>query len=145
MVDADIIAALIAAGEGYLDDVRRFREEAGREQFLADRGAQYKVEFPLQQAIQVGIDLAAHALADTPGSRPSTLAGLFAVLADRGRIDADLAVRLSTMARFRNLLVHRYAEIDAARVWIIVTDHLGDLDDLLRVAAGWTAAGPDER
>jgi hypothetical protein len=27
VVDADIVAALLAAGDGYLADVRRFREE----------------------------------------------------------------------------------------------------------------------
>jgi hypothetical protein len=52
MVDADIVASLLAAGDTYLADVRRFRDEAGRERFLADRGEQYKVEFPLQQVIQ---------------------------------------------------------------------------------------------
>jgi uncharacterized protein YutE (UPF0331/DUF86 family) len=130
MVDPDVVAGLLAAGDTYLDDVRRFRREIGREGFLADRGEQYRIEFPLQQVIQVAIDLAAHAMADTPGGRPNTLAGLFDALAERQMIDRSLAGRLAGMARFRNLLVHRYGDIDAERVWDIVDTSLGDLDEL---------------
>jgi uncharacterized protein YutE (UPF0331/DUF86 family) len=129
VVDADVVTGLLTAGEAYLADVRRFRDEAGRDRFLADRGDQYKVEFPLQQVIQVAVDLAAHAMVDAPGPRPNTLAGLFDALAERGLIDRPLSTRLSAMARFRNLLVHRYADIDHERVWDIVNARLGDLDE----------------
>jgi uncharacterized protein YutE (UPF0331/DUF86 family) len=132
VVDADIFTGLFAGGERYLADVRRFRDEAGRERFLADRGEQYKVEFPLQQVIQVAMDLAAHVMADSPGLRPNTLAELFDGLAERSLIDRSLATRLSGMARFRNLLVHRYGDIDPERVWDIVNTSLGDLDELFQ-------------
>ena len=39
------------------------------------------------------------------------------------------------MARFRNLLVHEYAEIDVTRVWEIVTTDLGDIEQFLQVIA----------
>jgi uncharacterized protein YutE (UPF0331/DUF86 family) len=41
---------------------------------LADRGEQYRIEFPLQQVIQVAVDLAAHVMADSPGGSPNTIA-----------------------------------------------------------------------
>lgn len=135
MVDPDRVSALLIAAEAYLDDVRRFAAETGRARFLADRGEQYRIEFPLQQAIQIAIDLAAHLLADTPGHRPDTLAGLFFALAERGMIATELANRLAAMARFRNLLVHRYAELDPRRVWDIVTTRLTDVDAFLAVVA----------
>lgn len=135
VVDHDRVVDLLTSAEAYLADVRRFRDEVDRERFLADRGEQYRIQFPLQQAIQICIDLAAHVLADTPGRRPGTLAGLFAALAEREVIDEDLATRLGAMARFRNLLVHQYAEIDATRVWQIVANDLGDVEQFLEVIA----------
>lgn len=128
MIDIQAISSLITAGEGYLADVRRYRDEAGEQRFLADRGEQYRVEFPLQQAIRVCIDLAAHLLADSHGHRPSTLAGTFEALAERGVVERDLGERLAAMARFRNLLVHGYADIVPERVWEIVTNRLGDIE-----------------
>lgn len=131
MVDENAVENLIIAGQGYLADVRLYRDDAGEQQFLDDRGEQYRIEFPLQQAIQVCIDLAAHLVADSPGQRPSTLAGTFEALADRGIIDREDGDRLAAMARFRSLLVHGYADIVPERVWDIVSNHLGDIETYL--------------
>lgn len=137
MVDPARVRTLLAAAEAYLDDVTRLRDAVGRDRFLADRTEQYRIEFPLQQLIQVSIDLAAHANAERPGPRPDSLAGLFRALAERGSVPVDLAERLTAMARFRNLLVHGYVAIRPELVWDILTD--GSLDDirafLARVAA----------
>ena len=80
MVDPDRVGELLVAAEAYLDDVRRFAADVGREGFLAERGEQYRIEVPLQQAIQIA---------------------------------TELANRLAAPARFRNLLVHRYADLEA--------------------------------
>jgi uncharacterized protein YutE (UPF0331/DUF86 family) len=141
MVDGDRVADLIASGERYLADVVRFRDEVGRAAFLADRGEQYRIEFPLQQAIQRALDLAAHLSAATPGARPQTLARLFDRLADDGVIAPEHAARLGAMARFRNLLVHDYGEIDPERVWAILTSDLGDLHALFRAVGAWHLGG----
>lgn len=135
MVDRERVSDLLLAAEAYLADVRGFAGDVGRERFLADRGEQYRIAFPLQQAIQIAIDLAAHLLADQPGPRPATLAGLFDALADRGMLNRELAGRLAAMARFRNLLVNQYADVDAARVWEIVTGDLADVDAFLALVA----------
>jgi uncharacterized protein YutE (UPF0331/DUF86 family)/predicted nucleotidyltransferase len=135
VVDEERVADLLAAAEAYLADVRAFTEEVGRERLLVERGEQYRIAFPLQQAIQLAIDLAAHLLADRPVHQPGTLAGLFDALAEQGMIERELAQRLAEMARFRNLLVHRYADLDLARVWEIATGDLRDIDDYLGVVA----------
>ena len=102
MVDPDRVGELLVAAEAYLDDVRRFAAEVGGEGFLAERGEQYRIEFPLQQAIQIA---------------------------------TGLANRLAALARLRNLLVHRYAELDPVRVWDLVTTNLTDVDAFLAVVA----------
>lgn len=93
MVDSQAVSYLTTVGEKYLADVRRYRDEAGEQRFLEDRGEQYRVEFPLQQAIQVCIDLAAHLLAESPGRRPSTLAGTFEAIAERGVVGRQRSTR----------------------------------------------------
>jgi uncharacterized protein YutE (UPF0331/DUF86 family) len=40
------------------------------------------------------------------------------------------------MARFRNRLVHRYAEVDDGRVYDYLQESLADLDDYARAIAG---------
>jgi uncharacterized protein YutE (UPF0331/DUF86 family) len=96
---------------------------------------------PLQQVIQVAAAVAAHVLADSPGGRPSTFAGLFEALAERELIDRSLAGRLSGMARFRDVLVHRFGDVDPERVWDIVDTDLGDLEQFLHDVAHPVVAG----
>ncbi|MGD8868871.1 MAG: DUF86 domain-containing protein [Gemmatimonadales bacterium] len=66
---------------------------------------------------------------------PALFADIFRVLRDEGILDTTLAGRLMAMARFRNVLVHLYAEVDDERVLQILRGSLGDLDafvDVLR-------------
>jgi uncharacterized protein YutE (UPF0331/DUF86 family) len=44
-------------------------------------------------------------------------------------VTRQLAEELMAMARFRNVLVHLYAEVDEERVLKILRSSLGDLDD----------------
>jgi uncharacterized protein YutE (UPF0331/DUF86 family) len=61
-------------------------------------------------------------------SRRLAYAECFERLAARGILDADLSSRLQAMARFRNLLLHRYWEVDDQRVLAIARNELGDLE-----------------
>ena len=51
------------------------------------------------------------------------------------RSDAELASRvpdLRNIVGLRNILIHGYAEVDDARVWDLVSDHLPTLRDTLQ-------------
>lgn len=59
---------------------------------------------------------------------PRSYADIFRVLRDESLLTGELAERLMAMARFRNVLVHLYAEVDEERVLKILRSSLGDLD-----------------
>lgn len=54
---------------------------------------------------------------------------MFKVLKEEGVIGKELATKLEDMARFRNLLVHRYGEIDNRRVLEIIKHNLKDIEE----------------
>ena len=58
---------------------------------------------------------------------PDDYAGCFAGLSQGGIIEAGLSVRLQQMARFRNLLIHVYWEVDYNHVFDVVETDLEDL------------------
>ncbi|MBF7083464.1 DUF86 domain-containing protein [Desulfallas sp. Bu1-1] len=48
-----------------------------------------------------------------------------------------MAERLIQMAKFRNLLIHRYGDMDDRKVYNIICNNLGDLElYLAEIAAG---------
>ena len=98
------------------------------EDFLADRDSQDIASFRLIVATEAAIDTCLHLSARMLKMVPEEYAACFYLLAEHGLMEGDLAARLAHMARFRNLLIHRYWHIDYARVYEIITGP--DLEDL---------------
>lgn len=109
------------------DRLRRFSDVSVKK-FLENRDMQDIASFRLIVATEAAIDICLHVAAKQFKEAPEEYAGCFQLLCDRGLIGGELASRLVKMARFRNLLVHRYWEIDYSRMYRIITGP--DLDDL---------------
>ena len=88
-------------------------------------------KYRLLVAIEAAASMCTHLAARQFGEAPSSYAQCFQVLASSGIISPELAERLAAMARFRNLLVHVYAEVDDSQVWEVLRSNLGDLENYL--------------
>ena len=62
---------------------------------------------------------------------PTEYGECFRILAHEGIVPKDLAERLSLMARFRNVLVHQYWDVDFKRVYAIIKEDLGHIEAFL--------------
>ena len=93
---------------------------------LADPVVLDAVKYRFVVSIEVCIDVAQHVIASERLRAPETFADTFAVLAEAGLIPQDVAEAAQRMARFRNLLVHVYAEVDDRRVVEILHTQLDD-------------------
>lgn len=89
------------------------------------------VQHYLLLAIETLLDLGSHVISSEGYPPPANYADIFCVLREEGVIDAGLAERLMAMARFRNVLVHLYAEVDEARVLEILRTSLDDMDEFV--------------
>jgi len=96
-------------------------------EFLADFRNTESAKYLLVTAVEAAIDLCNHLVAKQGGRSPQDYADCFQVLAELGVIGGDFAQRLSQMARFRNLLVHLYWQVDNQRVYQIIQNNLSDL------------------
>lgn len=126
MIDRPILARRVAAVR---DSVDRIREvlPAGPEELVRDRTIREVVVFNLFVALQECLALATHWLADEGWGVPATYAEVFRALAEHGVLGSDLASRMSAAAGLRNLIAHRYAALDWARVHDVASNHVDDL------------------
>ena len=85
------------------------------------------VKHTLQEAIEASLDTANHIISAEGFGRPDDYADYFPRLARHDVISKSLADKLSEMARFRNVLVHLYDEVDPETVARILNNDLGDL------------------
>ena len=78
--------------------------------------------------IEDALSAANHVIASEGYRAPADYADAFRSLREAGVLDAELADRLEAMARIRNLLIHRYADVDDRRVHGYLHQDLDDLD-----------------
>lgn len=96
----------------------------------------------LQTAVEACLDIGNHLIAAEGFRAPIDNKDVFQVLADERVVPAELLGRLQDMARFRNLLVHDYARIDDAVVYVILTRRLGDFDEFARAIVAHLQKAP---
>jgi len=113
--------------DGYLLSLRQV-QTVSLEEFLDDDGIQTYVERKLQLAIQVCMDIGNYLIGQLGLAVPDEAENVFAVLGREDVIEPDLARRMVSMVRFRNILVHDYLDIDSQIVYHNLTDELGDFD-----------------
>ena len=77
-------------------------------------------------SIQCVIDVCHYLVADLVLGVPATSQEAIELLRDAGVFPAAFAHTLVQMARFRNLLVHVYAQVDIERVYEHLQSHLDD-------------------
>jgi uncharacterized protein YutE (UPF0331/DUF86 family) len=98
-----------------------------RERFLSDQDTLDLACYRLQIAMEAAIQICFHVSSQRFQRAPETYADCFAILGREGVLDASLCENLQQMARFRNMLVHVYWEVDYDWVYEILQEHLDDL------------------
>jgi uncharacterized protein YutE (UPF0331/DUF86 family) len=113
-----------------LDKVRTYASLPDHD-FWDDERNLYTVMHLLLISIESVAALCSHILARLARRAPASYAECFEGLRGLGVLDDELAGSLVQMARFRNLLVHRYWEKDPARVLHYARENLGDFEAYL--------------
>jgi uncharacterized protein YutE (UPF0331/DUF86 family) len=125
-MDEDLVNAKVDIIE---QNLRELEELGGmmKDEFTSSFRDLQAAKHMLQEAVEAALDLAYHVIASRGYRRPEDYKEAFTVLEENGVVDHDFAERLQDMAGFRNLLVHRYGEVDAAKVYAIMHDDVSDI------------------
>jgi uncharacterized protein YutE (UPF0331/DUF86 family) len=83
----------------------------------------------LQLGLQSIIDAIHLVIIDMDMSKPEDSHEAVSILFNKNIVSEDLANKLTKMVGLRNVLVHEYEQIDNHKVYDVLVNHLGDLDD----------------
>lgn len=117
---------------GLIQDSRRKLDSLSslsESDFLADFRNTESAKYLLMIAIEAAIDICNHLAARLGVRAPQDYADCFNVLCDLKLVTTEQAQQLQKMARFRNLLVHMYWQVDNRQVYRILQDNLTDFDE----------------
>lgn len=84
-------------------------------------------KYNLIVAIEGAIDICNHIVARAGGRAPCDYADCFTILAELNIFPVEFVERLKKMAKFRNLLVHLYWQVDNKKVYDILKKDILDL------------------
>lgn len=127
MTNPEVINARLSKIQEYLKILKQISKYT-LEEFKSNPEHYGSAERFLQLAIECCIDIGGHIIASEGFRRPEDYADIFRVLAENKIIPEDFATQLVKMARFRNLLVHIYLEVDLDQVHKILNNNLKDLE-----------------
>ena len=128
LVDETLILRKLADLEIYVRQVKEY-QGISVEQYRADWKTQRIIERTLQLMVENCADIANHIVSDRGLAVPTSYANTFEVLNQSGFLSNELTQTMVQIAKFRNILVHQYTQVDAAIVVNILGAHL---DDFLR-------------
>ena len=130
-IDQEVIAAKLDIIERNLDFLGEFKG-MDYEEFTGSYKNVQSAKYSLLEIIECCIDIASHIIAVRGMGRAEEYRELFCLLGEHNVIEKALAERLGDMAGFRNLLVHRYGDVDNETVLAMIESELGDVVEFER-------------
>ena len=127
MVDRALILRKLSNLEAYLVQIKEY-SGLSLDSYVNDWKTQRIIERTLQMMIETCSDIAGHIIADQKHRVPTGYADTFKVLEENQIIDKPLAVSLAQMAKFRNVVVHDYDQVDGEIVIGILRKRLQDFE-----------------
>ncbi len=115
----------------YLEAVAPVTADALR----ADLGARLAVERALTQLVEFAVNINTHVVVAGGRLPPDDYRASFSEAAEEGLLSGDLATRLAPSAGLRNILVHRYLEVDLATVSAAVEEARHSFREYVRQVA----------
>ena len=126
MVSTEKISRKFIQLEEYLELLNEIGKTPEKE-FLDDKILIGSAKYYLQVSIECCLDVANHVIAAEKFRAPKDYADTFSVMGEAGLIEKSLSQKLKQMAKFRNRLVHLYAEIENKSVYGFIKEELKDI------------------
>ena len=129
-LEKDVIVKRINGIQRELSALHRIQEIPFKE-FAGGDGFKL-AQFHLHRALEGVFNISTHILSRLPGAQATSYAEVARKLGEFGIIDKKFSEEnLVKMAKYRNRLVHFYAEITEKEMYDILNNNLGDFDTFL--------------
>ena len=127
LVDKALILRKISEMETYKNQIGEFSNITPKE-YKENWKTQRIVERTLQMMIEICVDISNHIISAGGMRVPISYTDTFKILHENKVIDSELLDTMEKMAKFRNIVIHQYEEVDAEIVVLILKKYMGDFE-----------------
>lgn len=100
-----------------LIDWELYLRQAGEAEFLSDRKTRHALLHCVLVALQAAIDIGDHWVTELTPQRPESYRAIMELLEEKKAVPAGLARELKGLFSLRNVLIHKYQELDLKRLY----------------------------
>jgi uncharacterized protein YutE (UPF0331/DUF86 family) len=136
MVDGDVIVDKLRYINRYTNDLKQIRGMS-KEEYVEDMVTQRAVERTLMNLVQACIDLAQHIRSAEDLSPTETAKQEMQALGNADIISRETQEKMEEAIGFRNILAHRYGDIDHEVVYDVLHDDLRWFEQFQQEIARW--------
>jgi len=104
----------------------------GEEVFVKEPKEIYALRYLLIEAVEAMANICNHFLTRMAGQVPKGYPDCFEKLSEAGIITKELGEKLKKLASLRNILIHKYWEIDDRKIFRSAKENIGDFEQFLR-------------
>lgn len=130
MVDAEVVRNKLEHLEEYINDLEEY-QDLNLEKLSGDKVLFRYLERTIHLAVESVLDIGSHIISDERLGNPKFNSQIIEILAENNIIKENVESYIK-MAKFRNIIVHDYAEIDPEILLMIIKENLSDLKAIFR-------------
>jgi len=130
MVDAEVVRNKLEHLEEYINDLEEY-QNLSLERLTGDKVLFRYLERTIHLAVESVLDIGSHIISDERLGNPKFNSEIIEILAKNEIIKENVEGYIK-MAKFRNIIVHDYAEIDPEILLMIIQENLSDLKAIFR-------------
>jgi len=134
MDEKEKVAIKIRSMKKYVDFLRSYKSVT-EERLEEDYELRSAIERNLHLAIESALDIGEVIISAEDFEKPEDYRSVILILGEHKVLPRDFAERFAEAAKFRNILVHMYAEVDVEMVYEILQNNLGDFDEFAKYIA----------
>ncbi len=86
----------------------------------------------LRRSLEAIFDIGRHIIAKTAGKAAVEYKEIAKALGENGVVSKRLSEKLILMAGYRNRLIHFYHEVSDTELYVILRDHLNDMEEFVK-------------
>ncbi|MDP3640470.1 MAG: DUF86 domain-containing protein [Nanoarchaeota archaeon] len=124
------VLAKLAEMDAYLDELEEMLPP--EEEYLQNLPIRRACEKTIELAVETVIDVLAIIVAEEKLGFPAEEESLVVVLQKKGFLSEKLSKKIRQMKGFRNIIVHKYGEVDNEQAYEFLSVHLEDFNEFER-------------
>jgi uncharacterized protein YutE (UPF0331/DUF86 family) len=130
-LDKELINLRIDVIERNLAEIQEITAE-GYSHFKSNYRDELAAKQALLESIEACIDISNYIISTQGFRRPMDYKDIFLIMGEQDILDKTLSRKMQEMAKFRNVLVHRYINIENERLFQLMENETSDFKEFIR-------------